>query len=264
MDVEEQGEVPAVASTENEALQDDATLNEENIPVDDADGGEQGEESPKQHSRGVQKRIDELTKARREAERHNLELMARLAAIEAVQKPQAPQVEAPKNTPPKIDDFDSDEAYIEARIDFELARKERSLEEKRLQKQQQSEAQEAQARFIEQAQQMRKIADDFDDAIGSTGVLPEHVIGAILQAENSAAVSYHLAKNKALLNKISGLNPLRAALEIGKIEASLKPAAARKAPPAPLAPVSGKGSGMGGKALQDLSMEEYAKVRGGL
>ena len=97
---------------------------------------------------------------------------------------------------------------------------------------------------------------DFLDVLGATDAqVPNAVLQYITESEYGPDISYFLAKNKAEVDRISKLPPIRAIAEIGKLETTFekpaKPAEAAAAPPVaerggappPITPVSGTGSG---------------------
>ena len=118
-------------------------------------------------------------------------------------------------------------------------------------------AQEQEARTKAERLEKAKVKyPDFLDVLGATDAqVPNAVLQYITESEYGPDISYFLAKNKAEVDRISKLPPIRAIAEIGKLETTFekpaKPAEAAAAPPVaerggappPITPVSGTGSG---------------------
>lgn len=83
------------AAEETEASDDGGESSEEEVNSEETDETDSEEEAPKSKKQTAQERINELTAARREAERDRDELKARLEALEAKVAQPAPQEEKP-------------------------------------------------------------------------------------------------------------------------------------------------------------------------
>lgn len=116
--------------------------------------------------------------------------------------------------------------------------------------------------FQERQREARKAITDFDQTVGAvTTPLVPHVEQLILESEKGAVIQYHLAKNPDALSRINGMNPLRAAMEIARLEDRLSlpnPKTATKAAPPVNAP---KGGAAAPVDLSKLSMDEYVALR---
>jgi len=223
---------------------------------------------------GVQKRIDEITKARRTAERlleaekaRNAELEAKLAAAEKA---------IPPEDKPTIDQFETETEFIEAltewKVDQKLKVKEAEITSKSTKDAEAREVNEEVDSLYEKIDTAytkgREQFADFDDAMKSDDFRnTEAMIDCIMLGETPEKVLYHLAKNpdeSAKLAKIT--NPTIIAYEVGKIEAKLNappPAAPPKKlthAPDPISPV--KTTGVTNKRPEDMSMKEYRASRG--
>lgn len=217
-------------------------------------------EQPKSEKRpGVQSRIDELTRARYEAERE--------AAFwrDQAAKSQTPSTDAPK---PTKADYPDDEAYFEALADYKAEQKVRQFS----QQTQAERAQEAQARqtasqfdlYQERVQQ----ADlpDYAEVVGQSDVpAAPHVLESILDSDVGPQLAYHLAKHPDVAERLNAMTPVQAAREIGRLEAAVaSPAAAQPTPPAkrtttapaPINPVRG-GNGQFTKPTEAMSDAEW-------
>ena len=185
-------------------------------------------EPPKSEKRpGVQSRIDELTRARYEAERE-----AKFWREQAAKSP-PPSTDAPK---PTKADYPDDEAYFEALADFKAEQKVQQFS----QQTQAERAQEAQARqtasqfnlYQERVQQ----ADlpDYAEVVGQSDVpAAPHVLESILDSDVGPQLAYHLAKHPDVAERLNAMTPVQAAREIGRLEAAVTgPAATQPTPPA--------------------------------
>lgn len=170
---------------------------------------------------------------------------------------------------PREEDFNGDWGkYIAATAAYEAAKAvkgtleqdKRSASETRVAELQS----EVLADFEERKEEFKAKAKDFDDVVSSFvdkgGKFSDAVRDLVLDSDVGPQLTYHLAKNPAIANRLNSLPPLQAAKEIARIEDTLSkaPAKATKAP-APLTDVRG-----GAVAAFDpakASMEEYVAKR---
>ena len=166
----------------------------------------------------VQKRIDELTRLRRSAERDSSFKDKKIAALEEeIQKLKETSSAAAK---PVKEDFESEDEYIEALTDWKIDQK--------LNKQPQSEKKDDKVR--EEVNTRWDAIDEMFDAGGEkhedfkelvmnpTLQLTEAMVDLVIESENAEEVMYYLAKNADLSAKIAVMPLVKAAKEIGKIE----------------------------------------------
>jgi hypothetical protein len=220
--------------------------------------GQQNERDEKGRFKGVQPRIDELTRARREAERE--------AAYwkQVAQGSQSPAQAAPQRPDPG--DFDKYDDYIDALTDWKADQ----AVSKRMEADSTRKVAETRAQtFAERQVQARTTMPDYDEVVGGSDTpIANHVGESILESDLGPQLAYHFAKNPDALMRLNSMSPTAAAREIGRLEATLssKPAA----PAAPTKKVSNTPAPAGtlgtqGRAttpaLQNLSMEEYTKQR---
>lgn len=220
--------------------------------------GQQNERDEKGRFKGVQPRIDELTRARREAERE--------AAYwrQVAQGAQTPAQAAPQRPAPE--NFEKYDDYIDALTDW----KAEQAVAKRMEQDSTRKVVETRAQtFAERQAQARALMADYDEVVGGSDTpITQHVGETIMESDLGPQLAYHFAKNPDVLMRLNSMSPVQAAREIGKLEATLstKPAA----PAAPTKKVSNTPAPAGtmgtqGRAttpaLQNLSMEEYMKQR---
>lgn len=211
-----------------DAVADDALLlddtadqqGQDTQPADDAgadtvEGGE-GNDTPKP-KQTAQERIDELTRARREAEREAEFWKSK--AIPTKGPEPAPQPKADDRPDPAAYQFgETDPEFIEALGAF-AARQ----EFKRLSAEQ---AQSQQVRTAQQADQDRRAAfakdhPDFHDKIATKLIATDVMAEAMIDSEHGPAVAYHLANNPDEAKRIAGLSPVAQVRAIGAIEGRL-------------------------------------------
>ena len=201
-------------------------------------------EPPKKKT--AQERIDEITKARREAERER-EYWKKVALERG--EPEKPPEAAPKETEiglpprPKIAAYETTEEYEDALLRWHDEAREIKTQRAR----QATEAQEALRKFNERAAKVREEHDDFDDVLNEP-VFSQDMRIILLNSENGPAVAYHLGKreNRDLVDRIRSMPPHMQVYELGKLEVQLTLAEkAKKTPgaPPPIKPVGGGGKG---------------------
>lgn len=214
-----------------------------------------------------QERVNEITRARRTAERNweaaerrAQELEQRLAAL-GQQQPQQTQG-------PDIPDFDfADPAGWAKRVaEAAESRAATKVEERIREQQTQRERQQAFERYGEREAKFKADRPDFDQVVGDlAGIrLQPEVVEAIASSDHGPAVLYHLATHLDEADRIARLSPHMAAVQLGRIEAQVsapKPKPVTQAPQ-PGATLAG-GSTASGKIRDGMSYEEYRAARMG-
>lgn len=228
-DVETQVEVPAEAATPEVEKAEPATAPE-------SEGAEKPEETPeekpKKPSGGFQRRIDELTRNWREAERRNDEL---LSILKGKAEP-----EPTPSTTPTLEQFGYDEAKYQAALTEYVRTLTRSeakaaLEEERHAVQHQERAK----TFRERESEFAATVEDYADKVYDPSLpLSAAVVELIAESDIGPKVAYYLAENPDIARSLYNMTPTQAAREFGKLESRLEtPAAPRKAiskaPPPP-------------------------------
>lgn len=202
---------------------------EEQIGDDAAAATDEGQgDPPAQPKRSAQDRIDELTRARREAEReaaHWKRLAQEGKQPEPQPKPQAAEDAEPD--PTKYQYGETDAGYIRDLARFE-ARREFKAEAER--HQQRTQAQTVEQTWTERQADFAKDNPDYREVIDRDWVCTPVMADAIKTSEEGARVAYHLAQHPDEARRIAGLNPLAQVRELGRLEAKL---ATPAAPPTP-------------------------------
>jgi len=227
---------------------------------------------------GVQARIDELTRSRREAEREAAYWKARAQGPDTAQPPAQP---AATFKPPVQTDYATPEEYQDALVDYKVEQK---LAQKDNQKSAEKAVTERAASWQSRLESARTAIPDFNDVMDAAEVpVAKHVADLIFEHELGANIAYHFAKNPDLLDKLNSMSPAKAAFEIGKLGDKLEAAAApangtdksdvadsakpvvkvvekptSKAPPP--ASTIGQGRTMT-PSLDEMSMEDYVAQR---
>lgn len=264
-----------------EALEEQVVEPAEEVePIEDATASEPEaeeieaveEDTPAEPPKGVQKRINELTRARHEesrareaAERRARELEERLDSF--YKKPD--EVAQPKVKAPREDDFDTYEDFVRATTRYEIKLEMQEAEKKREAQQAKLKAEEKKQSFQTRVNGLLKtgtsLHEDFDEVVRSMP-LTNDTLKAALETEKGADVLYYLGNNIAEAERIAGLTPYGQAIEIGKIEAKLKPKPKEptKAPD-PITPLGTAGSDisvdLSNEKLEDAKWEKEFRAR---
>lgn len=189
----------------------------------------EGDTTPKRKP-SVQERIDEVTRARRQAEREAE--YWREQALKA-REPQPPQSQpaAPESDEPNPENYaygEGDAQYIRDLARYETRRE--FAEQARIQEAQRA-AQTLEQTWDQRQQDFAKTAPDYFAAIDGEWPCSETMADAIRTSEDGAAVAYHLAKNPTEAHRIAGLNPLVQVRELGRLEARLSASRAPETSP---------------------------------
>lgn len=212
--------------------------------------------------RGVQRKINKLTKRSAEAERRAQELERELEQM----RQQSPPKSEPAQAKPTLEQFDYDQdKYLEALADYRLEHKISELRQQS-EKQQREEKQRERARILEErAEAFMAEHPDFLEVVQNPDLsITELMAEAVSETDDPPAVAYYLGQNPDEALSISQMSPVAAARAIGRIEAKLgqpgqPPKRTTKAPP----PVTTLQSSAPIKRdLSELkSMDEYVAER---
>ena len=207
----------------------------------------------------VQKRIDELTKARRQAERDS-----EYWREQAMSKKPEP-VEVKEEPIKTLADFDYDEGAYQQHL-FAKARAEAVNEAKRVLKEEQSHEISSQklARFRSKEADFSKDVEDYHTVVTDPNLsISQAMADVATEMDNGPEVLYYLGKNPSLAEEISRLSPLSAARELGRIEAKItaKPVGAKVSKaPAPAPKIAAAEPAMS-KSLDELEGAAYNEAR---
>jgi len=224
-------------------------------PVDPAT-----EEAASNARKGVQSRIDELTRQRHEAERR-AQYWQNIATQEAVQAP-APSSAPAANSAPTPEQFTDYGQYIQALATWQASREvNRTLADSAEQQAEQLRVETFRAR----QELTRQNISDYDTVVaGSTVQVQPHVLQALVESDRGPELTYHLAKNPAELAALNSLGVAQANRRIGILEATLPPVVAPPAVRSSSAPQPASVTGAAGASNPDIStmsMDQYVQHR---
>jgi hypothetical protein len=225
------------------------------VEGEEAAAPEETERDEKGRFKGVQNRIDELTRKRGEAEREAAYWRAQAQAQNPTATPAAPT----KPTPDKFNDYGE---YVEALTDWKA---DQAVAKRMDQDSSRKAADTVAQTFQERQTALRATVPDYDTVVGaSTTPIANHVAQELLDSERGPELSYHFAKNPDALLRLNGLTPTQAAREIGKLEATLPaftaPVKKTTAAPSPAATLGTQGRSTT-PTLGTASMDEYRAQR---
>ena len=226
-------------------------------------GGTNAPAKPK--TPGVQKRLDELTRNWRQAERdrdHWREQATRNHAQPA--QPQAAQGEPqPEQYGADTAKFIREHARWAAREELRLVKEEEANQKKEETKREKAK------KFDERAAKARDKYEDFDDLVFSDSTaITEDMADYIRESEDGAEVAYWLAKNPQEASRIAQMSGRDADRALARIEARIStpapapvaPKPVTNAPPPP--PTVGTAASSGKPSLSDDgSIKEWMKER---
>lgn len=196
-----------------------------------SDSSPEPEEKPKADP--VQKRIDELTRKRREAERDSE--YWREQALKNKPEPEPAPVEEPLKT---LADFDYDELKYQQHL-FDLSRQGAVKEAQRIlaEEKTQQEVSKKVSGFKAKEAEFSKDIEDYRDVVKNPSLPITQVMAeTAMEMDNGPEVLYYLGKNPDIAEEIAQLSPLRAALELGRIEAKFQQKGGKKVSDTPAPP----------------------------
>jgi hypothetical protein len=212
------------------------------------------DEAPKETRTYTQDDLDRITAKVKKNERYRTRkeveafYQGRESAVPRTpEKPAAPA----EDKPPQRDQYESYEAFLDAKADYtgrRAAREERVKGERELSERKAAEAQAERVKTL-QAKVNEKYPDLAERAEAIAHIqMPPGMGAAIAESDFNADILNHFADNPKDFERIVALSPSAAIREIGRLEARLEGAATKPAPvvevkpssaPAPLKPVGG-------------------------
>lgn len=166
---------------------------------------------------GVQKRIDELTRQRYDAERERDYWRTQ---VQTSRQPE-PTPATPQQ-PKTLADFEYDEAKFQAYLFETASSRAVSAVEKKFREQQEHETKQRRVNEFRarEAKFAETVPDYRDVAHGAVSITTE-MAEVIAESEDGPALAYYLGKNPQIADHIAQLSPYSAARELGRIEAKL-------------------------------------------
>ncbi len=201
------------------------------------------------------------------------ELKRQLAAPAAVKTEATPAVATPefKDRPkPKMDDFDSIEAFTENLSDWKADERDWKKEQTAAQAKAKTAADSLLSDWNTRTEAAKQEHADYDKvlkAVEDIKLSPAHQ-RILLESEHGPELAYLLAQDPDELKRIADLSPLAAARAIGKLEGGLADSEAPQtttkvsSAPAPIRPVGARSNVAGRLNLATCSTAQYRKSRG--
>jgi hypothetical protein len=260
-------------SVTEEKEETDESKDESESENETDDSNDSDKDKPRKKG-GFQRRIDKLNSRISDKDKEVEYWKAQaLKDVSAEKKVVESKVVASEGKPIP-DSFDTHAEYVEALTDWKTEQKfkerEQAIEKSNLQ----SEQQKLITAYNERAKSFAEKNDDYYDVIESVDDIPvsSTIKEIILSSENSAELTYELAKNREEFARICKLSPIAAAREVGKIESKLslktsdsKPIETKKITNAPK-PIETIGKGSSGAIRKsitdpDIPFSEYERIR---
>ena len=248
--------VPGISDEEQAApgdvpeIEDSATSDETEGDTEVEETSEESAAEPPKKAKGVQKRLDELTRQRREAEaraereRQEREYWQRKALGED-NKP------APTTVKPTVEQFTTYEDYLEALTDWKVEQKTVQAREAETRKSQEQVEQERKLSYDQRVANAEAKYDDYQEVAHGAHWSPTRDMAvAIMESEKGPDIAYWLGSHPDDADRIAGLSTTAQIREIGKLEERLSRPAPKPttAAPPPISP-----SGAKAKAQKDPS-----------
>lgn len=229
-----------------------------------AEGGQNEDAAARAARGGVQQRIDELVRQKHEAERRaqywqGVANGQQNAAPAAGGSPSSAPAAQPEPLPEQYQNYGE---YIQALASWKATQEvNRTLAAGAEQQAQQARVEVFRAR----QEQIRAVLTDYDSVVaGSTVEVQPAVLEALLHSDRGPELTYHFAKNPQLLAQLNGADVRTLNREIGRLEATLPPAAPPPSVRHSNAPTPPNPVGAGGTSAADItamSMEQYVQHR---
>ena len=224
----------------------------------DSDQDQDADSSSAGDSKGgsrLQKRFDKLTREKYEY-KAKADLLEKMMA-----QGSTPQEQLNAGGPPQREQFDDDDDYEQAVIDYRIEQKVNAAVEKKVAS---KDADNLTASWESKRKEAQKDLPDYDEVLeDSTSLVSDAMQQAIVSSDIGPRIAYYLAKNPEDTDRIYRMKPVQAAMEIGKIEAKLvsNGTGQRRVSnaPAPARPIGGGGGSR--KDPEKMTMAEYAAWR---
>jgi hypothetical protein len=234
---------PAIAdeNTPVEATEAVDTATQVDTDADPAPAVNDADEASRKPGQGAQKRIDELTRKRYDAEREAAYWREQALKQQPPAQPEATRTAAPQELP-TLAQFGYDEMkYQAALIDYAAQEAERRTLERIREDQTRTQQAQGRSAFEKRQAEFLQAMPDYRAKVLEDRNLPisTPMLEVIVESDQGPAIAYYLAENRDLAEQIARLPPVQAARAIGRIEARLeanRPAAAPQAPPVSKAP----------------------------
>jgi hypothetical protein len=130
----------------------------------------------------------------------------------------------PNEGKPQREKFETEEAYRDAMDDWRVDQKFKAKEAEAAQKREQERIEEIKATASARITKALELVPDFQEVTEAADIqVPPHIAGYMQESEMLAELGYHFAKHPDVLERLAKMNPMRALVEVGKIESKLEP-----------------------------------------
>ncbi len=241
----------------------DAATTEEGTEAkeDTKASSEEGEQKKKLS--GFQRRMQKYERQVQDAQ-----IEAEYWRRQAMQAQSAQTAPGATSAEPALKDFDNVEDYIVAREKYLLEKVvPQKVAEIAGQTAQQTQQQRMIDAYTQRVQEVVKEIPDYTEVVADLPDLPIDVQEFLIGSEVGPKLTYHLAQNEELVQRLNSLSPLRRAAELGKLELTVsqpKAAAPKKVTAAPAVAPKVKAD-PAAKVVTDLSQaktfQEYKALR---
>jgi hypothetical protein len=218
---------------------------------------------------GKQKAIDRKTAAYHSAQRALDERNRQIEELKAISKPEEQQE-------PVIDDFETHDEYVNAVADFRAEQRVQAKEQELLQAQKQEAinkvaneraaiANKQKAEYLATNPRYEASEGEFNSFITTAEVKPEvenAIVEAAFEGNVPAVIDYFGANNGENMDELAEIvrmSPIKAGIEIYKIQQKLGKPQAKEKQPLPKPVKSPKGKSTGNKSLDDASGSDILK-----
>lgn len=249
-------------------------------PTDTQEHPEEPSADDKPKAKGVQKRLDELTRNWREEQRARERTQAQLdRALSLLEQKVTGKAETTDDAEPQEPDpskytdqaaFNADyKKYwlnlVEWKADQKLKTWQQKEREAREREESEKQTRTVQERYLQNVEKAREKYADYDSVTRNPSLpITQPMAQAIMLHENGTDIAYHLGTNPQEAVRIASLPRESQLLELGVIAATLKQTPVAKPPvsiaPKPIKPLGG-GTASAVMSPEEESMEAYAARR---
>ena len=248
---EQIAETPIAETVPVEAVAEPVVAAVEEGETEDEEGDEHEDLTDKpRRGKSAESRINEKHRLLKEAERER-DFYKGLATQTAHPSPlEGADVE------PELDQFDDYGDFVKALAKYEVRREQAASVSSR-------ENIIREAQWESRVEAVRASHADYETVVGSSEQpIAGHVYDALMDSERGPEMAYHMATHPEIAERLNKLSPIKAALELGRLETSLAAPTARpasKAPP-PTTPLKTTGSTVPAN-LANADMDTYVIER---
>lgn len=214
----------------------------------------------------VQPRIDELTREREDAKREAAYWRQRAEMVQQQHEAAQAAPEAPQE--PTLEQFPDYPTYVRALAQFEARQAAADvMREFQSDEREQTAAQQRQTAWEQRSEAARGVLPDFDAVVTNSRVqVAKHVGELLLESDVGPQLSYQMATDPTIADRLNRLSPMQAAKEIARMEDRLagtspppsNPAVPVRRTSAAAPPATPMNSGRNSPIdLEKASMEEY-------